>query len=72
MEVRLYFVGPPFLWAQAAIGPIPGQIALLAGLVFHSGRMAVAGVTRESGRGRGRSRAFPEKDRVLEIAREAA
>ena len=60
------------LWARAAIGPIPGQVVLLAGLVFHSGWMAIAGMTRKSGRGRGQSRTLPEKDRVLELARETA
>src|SRR3954464_14774711 len=33
------------LWARAAIGPIPGQVVLVAGLVFHSGWMAIAGMT---------------------------
>ena len=60
------------LWARAAICPIPGQVVLVAGLVFHSGWMAIAGMTRKSGRGRGQSRTLPEKDRVLELARETA
>ena len=60
------------LWARAAIGPVPGRIVLLAGLAFHAGWVAIAVMTMKSGRGRGQSRALPERDRVLELARKAA
>lgn len=60
------------LWARATIGPIPGQLVLLAGLAFHTGWTAIAVMTLKSGRGKGQSRTPPEKDRVLELAREAA
>lgn len=60
------------LWVRATIGPIPGQLVLLAGLVFHASWVVVAIATLRSGRGRGQSRTLPEKDRVLELARENA
>ena len=60
------------LWARATIGPVPGQIVLLAGVAFHASWMAIAVLTLKSGRGRGQSRALPERDRVLELARKAA
>ena len=60
------------LWARAAIGPVPGQLVLLAGLAFHGGWAAVAVITLRARRGRGRARTPPEEDRVLELARQAA
>ena len=60
------------LWARAAIGPVPGQLVLLAGLVFHGGWAAIAVLTLKARRGRGRARTPPEEDRVLELARQAA
>ena len=63
---------PGELWARAAIGPVPGELVLLAGLAFHGGWVAVALLTLRARRGRGRDRAPPEVDRVLELAREAA
>jgi len=60
------------LWARATIGPVPGQIVLLAGVAFHASWMAIAVLTLKSGRGRGQTRALPERDRVLELARKAA
>jgi uncharacterized membrane protein len=60
------------LWAQATIGPVPGQLVLLAGLAFHGGWMALAVLTLRGGRGRGRVRELPTKDRVLELARTTA
>lgn len=62
----------PGLWARAAIGPIPGQLVLLAGLVFHAGWMAIAALTRRSGRGKGLPRTEPREDHVLALARETA
>jgi len=60
------------LWAGAAIGPVPGQLVLLAGLAFHGGWAAVAVITLRARRGKGRARTAPEEDRVLELARQAA
>jgi uncharacterized membrane protein len=60
------------LWARATIGPIPGQLVLLAGLVFHGSWLILAFLTLGSRRGRGRSRTHPSKDRVLELARQTA
>ena len=59
-------------WARAAIGPVPGQLVLLAGLAFHGGWAAIVVLTLKARRGRGRARTPPEEDRVLELARQAA
>ena len=57
------------IWARAAIGPIPGQLVLLAGLTFHGSWFAMAILTMRSRRGSGRQRRErPQKDRVLELA----
>jgi uncharacterized membrane protein len=62
------------LWPRAAIGPVPGQFVLLAGLLFHCGWVAVAVLTVQSRRGKGLARkpAGEEEDSVLELARRAA
>jgi uncharacterized membrane protein len=60
------------LWTRAAIGPIPGQLVLLAGLLFHGSWLVLAILTLRGRRGRGRSRKLPAKDQVLELARRAA
>ena len=58
------------LFVRAAIGPIPGQLVLLAGLVFHATWITIAMVTYRSRRGAGRSRpARPASDRLLDLAR---
>lgn len=58
------------LWARAAIGPIPGQLVLLAGLLFHAAWVTIAIVTYRSRRGADRRRpAQPNIDRVLDLAR---
>lgn len=57
-------------WMRAAVGPIPGQLVLLAGLVFHTAWITVAIVTYRSRRGAGRAR--PKRaatDRLLDLAR---
>jgi uncharacterized membrane protein len=57
-------------WMRAAIGPIPGQLVVLAGLVFHATWITVAIVTFRSRRGAGRERPpNPTGDRLLELAR---
>jgi uncharacterized membrane protein len=65
-------VSIPELWDRATIGPVPGQLVLLAGLVFHSSWMIIAFVTLKGGRGRGQARSLPKKDRVLDLARKTA
>jgi uncharacterized membrane protein len=60
------------LWERATIGPVPGQLVLLAGLAFHLSWMITAFVTLKGGRGRGQMRSLPEKDRVLDLARQTA
>jgi uncharacterized membrane protein len=59
-------------WDRAAIGPIPGQLVILAGLVFHCTWIAIAIVTLRAGRGRGQARSLPRVDEVLELARRTA
>lgn len=57
------------VWARATVGPIPGQLVLLAGLVFHSTWACVAIMTYRSRRGGSRARPpRPTKDRVLALA----
>ncbi|HKM62715.1 MAG TPA: DUF2270 domain-containing protein [Acidisphaera sp.] len=57
---------------RATIGPVPGGLVLLAGLVFHSSWAALAILTVHARRGRGLVRASPTEDRVLDLARKAA
>jgi len=35
------------LWARAAVGPVPGEVLVAAGLVFHAGWMVFAYYTRQ-------------------------
>jgi uncharacterized membrane protein len=42
------------LWQHAAIGPIPGQVVLTFGFLFHSGLVALAVVTLKGQRAAGR------------------
>jgi uncharacterized membrane protein len=57
---------------RATIGPVPGIYILLAGLVFHSGWIVLAVLTRGARRGTGLARARPSEDHVLDLARQAA
>lgn len=58
------------VWVRAAIGPVPGQLVLLAGLVFHATWVTVAVMTYRSRRGAGRVRPpRPATDHMLELAR---
>lgn len=58
------------LWERAAVGPIPGQFVLLAGLVFHTTWIVIAIATYKSRRGAGRTRPpKPTRDRLLDLAR---
>jgi uncharacterized membrane protein len=57
------------LWARAAVGPLPGQLVLLAGLLFHGTWMLIAFLTYRSRRGADRARPpRPPVDRMLELA----
>jgi uncharacterized membrane protein len=57
-------------WMRAAIGPIPGQFVLLAGLAFHATWIMIAIATYRGRRGAGRARSQnPESDRLLDLAR---
>lgn len=57
-------------WVRAAIGPIPGQLVVLAGIAFHATWIMVAIVTYRSRRGAGRAHPqSPATDRMLELAR---
>lgn len=61
------------VWARASMGPVPGQLVLLAGVVFHGTWMTVAYVTLRSRRGADRKRPpRPPVDRVLELAARGA
>ena len=61
------------IWARAAMGPVPGQLVLLAGLMFHATWVTVAIMTFRRRRGAGRPRPpRPTRDRVLELAQGAA
>jgi uncharacterized membrane protein len=56
------------LWARAAIGPVPGQAVLLAGLAFHAVWLAIAVLTL-GGRRAGRPRPdHPAHDPMLALA----
>jgi uncharacterized membrane protein len=56
------------LWSRATIGPLPGQLVLLVGLLFHASWVIIAIVTLYSRRGAGRSHARRGRDKVLELA----
>jgi uncharacterized membrane protein len=57
-------------WMRAAIGPIPGQFVLLAGLAFRATWIVIAIATYRGRRGAGRARPQNSKgDRLLDLAR---
>jgi uncharacterized membrane protein len=57
------------LWARAMIGPVPGQVVLVAGLMFHCSWAVIAFVTLRSRRGAHQERpARPARDLILELA----
>jgi len=56
--------------ARATIGPVPGLLVLLAGLLFHAIWITVALMTYRSRRGADRARPTrPVEDAVLKLAR---
>ena len=61
------------LWERATIGPVPGPLVLLGGVVFHATWMVIAFRTYRSRRGADRTRPpRPERDAVLDLARRAS
>src|SRR5207244_12307093 len=57
-------------WARAAIGLIPGQLVLVAGIAFQATSIALAFMTFRSRRGAGSARRqSPTRDRSLMLAR---
>ena len=57
-------------FARATIGPVPGQLVLLAGLAFHATWLTVAIITYRSRRGADRERPSQQaRDSVLDLAR---
>lgn len=58
------------VWERARMGPVPGQLVILAGCLFHGTWLAVALYTYKSRRGAGRKRPSrrAEGDRMLELA----
>jgi uncharacterized membrane protein len=57
------------IWDRAAIGPIPGQLVILAGLVFHGTWIAIAILTWRSRRGTRSHDMSRNTDAILEVAR---
>jgi uncharacterized membrane protein len=60
------------IWQRAAIGPIPGQLVILAGIVFHGTWIAVALLTWHSRRGTRRHEPSRHTDALLELARRSS
>lgn len=59
------------LWARAAIGPVPGEIVVLAGIAFHGSWVLFALVTLRNQRASGRvRRPLPGIDPMKQIAGE--
>ncbi|MDX6751282.1 DUF2270 domain-containing protein [Geminicoccaceae bacterium 1502E] len=57
------------VWERARMGPVPGQLVILAGFLFHGTWLVVAFHTYKSRRGAGRKRPpRPDRDRMLELA----
>lgn len=57
------------LWQRAAIGPLPGQIVIALGFLFHGTWITIAWLTYRGRRGAGRTRPpLPKIDRMLELA----
>jgi uncharacterized membrane protein len=47
------------LWAHAAIGPVPGELVLIIGVLFHAGLITLAVLTLRGQRAAGRVEAIP-------------
>jgi uncharacterized membrane protein len=60
------------IFVRATIGPVPGQIVLIAGAMFHAVWISIAIHTSRSRRGADRVRPpRPPRDRILQLARGA-
>jgi uncharacterized membrane protein len=60
------------IFIRATIGPVPGQIVLIAGAMFHAVWISIAIHTSRSRRGADRVRPpRPPRDRILQLARGA-
>jgi uncharacterized membrane protein len=57
------------IWERASVGPIPGQLVILAGVAFHGTWIAVAFLTWRSRRGSRRHKPSRHSDALLELAR---
>jgi uncharacterized membrane protein len=58
------------IFVRATIGPVPGQLVLLAGFLFHASWIAIAVQTSRSRRGADRVHPpRPPVDRILQLAR---
>jgi uncharacterized membrane protein len=57
------------IWERAAIGPIPGQFVILAGVAFHGTWIAIAFLTWRSRRGSRRHKPSRHTDALLNLAR---
>lgn len=61
------------VWARATIGPVPGQLVILCGVVFHATWIVIAVRTYRSRRGADRVRPpRPPRDSLLDLARGAS
>lgn len=61
------------LWARATIGPVPGAVVILCGVLFHATWITIAVRTYRSRRGADRDRPpRPARDSVLDLARGAS
>ncbi|HYH38387.1 MAG TPA: DUF2270 domain-containing protein [Azospirillum sp.] len=61
------------LWARATIGPVPGAVVILCGVLFHATWITIAVRTYRSRRGADRERPpTPARDAVLDLARGAS
>ena len=56
------------LWARAAIGPVPGEVALALGVAFHLTWVAVALVTLRSQRSVGLPKRRSDSDLLAKVA----
>lgn len=60
------------IFVRATIGPVPGQVVLIAGAMFHAVWISIAIQTSRSRRGADRVRPpRPPRDRILQLARGA-
>lgn len=56
------------LWARAAIGPVPGEVALALGVAFHLSWAVIAVVTLRSQRSVGLPKRRSDSDLLAKVA----